>query len=140
MWPNTHPSRSDRRQFCIDACLSYRVAESVDDLSHVSLLPELQEYVIAPGQCSARDREIVEVCAEIQLVIVICDDGLRRLTRGEALVDKGAEVILFTYELTGLKTHIRTVTRLLPRWQQRLSHPFAGNLWLQRRRGGLQRA
>ncbi len=137
---STHPSRSVPRRFCLDACLSYRVIENVDNLSHVSLLPELQDYVSTPGQCSASDRKIAEVCGASQLVLVTCDSDFRRLIRGKTLVDEGLEVILFTYELEGLKTQIRTVTRLLPRWHQRLSHPYGANLWLQYRRGGLQRA
>lgn len=129
---------SDRsRRYCLDANLSYRLAEALSlvgwPVEHVSSVPGLGTDGLAPGRCDAEDPEIGRWCRDTNTVLVTFDDDFKvRRARAWSLTDGGAEVILFEYALPGLREPHAQLTRLLPAWDRELGRfDYGPRLWSQ---------
>lgn len=137
-------SRAEPRSvgFCLDANLSYRVADAIDlnvaDIIHVSRIDELS--ISASGSSNASDDEIAAWCATNERVLVTCDDDFRgRNARTTGLTSLGLEVIVFVAQLAGLRNQIESISRWVPAWEKQLAPmPYGARVWIQRSRGNLR--
>ncbi|MDE0700184.1 MAG: hypothetical protein F4Y27_02890 [Acidimicrobiaceae bacterium] len=139
--PNS-PAEPRSVGFCLDANVSYRVADAIDpsvaNIIHVSRVDELS--VSATGGSNASDEEIAAWCATKELVLVTCDDDFRgRNARTASLSSLGLEVIVFVAQLAGLRNQIETISQQVPAWEKQLAPmPYGPRVWIQYSRGGLR--
>ena len=139
--PSSAPRRSETR-FCLDANLSYRVAAAVDpstaNVIHISQVAGLS--VDAIGRSDAPDESVARWCAANEVVLVTCDDDFRgRAPRASELTRCGAEVIVFSYQVTGLQNQVDTIARRIASWKQTLEAlPYGERVWIQYQRGRLR--
>lgn len=126
-------------RYCLDASLSYRLAEALVLVSwpvtHVSLVPGLVSEGLPSGQCDATDPEIGRWCRDTGTVLVTLDDDFSaKRARAWSLTEGGAEVILFEYEMRGLREPHAHLTRALPAWDRELGrYDYGPRLWGQLR-------
>ena len=129
-------------RFCLDANLSFRVAEAIDpnvaDVIHVSRVAALA--ATARGRSDASDEDVARWCAAHERVLVTCDDDFRgRSARTAGLTELGLEVIVFVAELRGLHNQIDTISRRVTAWQDQLGvSPYGPRAWIQYSRGRLR--
>lgn len=123
---------------CLDANLSYRVAESLRmvgyEIAHVS---EWFPGSDRPGVCEARDEDIAHECGSRNYVLITCDKDFhtRWVTTG-VLADAGVEVIVFKNELAGLRHQHDQVTTLWRHWETSLcSSEYSHRVWEQGAKG-----
>ncbi|MGQ0431751.1 MAG: DUF5615 family PIN-like protein [Microthrixaceae bacterium] len=121
-------------RFCLDANLSVNVAEALrmvdHDVQHVSEITALGVGRVR-GQQPAEDPDIADYCARTETVLVTIDGDFRgRWAKSGALARAGAEVIVFTKDLVGLREQHQIVTQCLPGWYVDLgSQPYAHRIW-----------
>ncbi|MDE0162660.1 MAG: DUF5615 family PIN-like protein [Acidimicrobiaceae bacterium] len=126
-------------RFCLDANLSFRVAEAIDpnvaDVIHVSRVAALASS--ARGRSDASDEDVARWCAANERVLVTCDDDFRgRRARTSGLTELGLEVIMFVAQLRGLQYQIDTIARRVTAWQDHLGVLLYGpRTWIQYSRG-----
>lgn len=125
-----------RRGFCLDANLSYRIAQALQlveqPVMHVwDALPHRQTGT--PGQSRATDEEIARWCAQTEHVLVTVDEDFRgRWVRSGVLAAEGVEVIVFNRPPIGLDEQHLEVTRHLPYWKSTLEKsPYQHRVWAQ---------
>ena len=125
-------------RFCLDANISPRAAAGFDNVIHVSQVEALSRT--DSGHSNAHDYDIAVWRAENDYVLVTCDDDFRsRGQRTQSIQQTGVEVVVLTFELAGLSSHVSTIERRVPLWVQQLSpRPYAPRVWLQYRRGALR--
>lgn len=136
-------SSSARRRrsptFCLDANLSYKIAEAMKlielPIIHVSRIPGFRGAVT--GQSPVEDEVIAKWCATTKTVLVTQDeDFTTRWVRSGLLAQHGAEVIVYGYELLGLEVQHRTMVTHYPLWVARLEPlDYRHRVWQQGRRG-----
>ena len=136
------PSRPGGVRFCLDANLSFRVAEAIDpsiaDVIHVSRIAALAST--ARGRSDASDEDVARWCAANERVLVTCDDDFRgRNARTTGLTETGLEVIVLVAQLRGLQNQIDTISRRVTAWQRHLdAMPYGPRAWVQYSRGRLR--
>lgn len=125
------------RSYCLDAPISYRVAEALRwvgwDFVHVSEVEALRVPDTMTGQCKSPDELIAPWCVDNRKVLVTVDADFKgRSARSRLLAQQGLEVIVFDKEIKGaLEQHAR-VTYHLPFWEQALgSQPYGQRIWTQ---------
>lgn len=129
-------------RFCLDANLSFRVAEAIDpsvaDVIHVSRVAELTSA--SRGRSDAPDEDVARWCAANERVLVTCDDDFRgRRARSAGLAELGLEVIVFVAQLRGLHSQTDTISRKVSAWQDQLGAlPYGPRAWIQYARGRLR--
>ncbi len=122
-------------RFCLDANLSFRVAEAIDpnvaDVIHVSRVAALA--AVARGQSDAPDEDVARWCAANERVLVTCDDDFRgRTARTAGLTELGLEVIVFVAQLRGLDNQVDTISHRVTTWQDQLGAlPYGPRAWIQ---------
>ena len=136
------PSRPGGVRFCLDANLSFRVAEAIDpnvaDVIHVSRITALASA--ARGRSDASDEDVARWCATHERVLVTCDDDFRgRTARTAGLTELGLEVIVFVAQMRGLRNQTDTISRRVNAWQDQLGAlPYGPRAWVQYSRGRLR--
>lgn len=129
-------------RFCLDANLSFRVAEAIDpnvaDVIHVSRVAALAST--ARGRSDASDEDVACWCAANERVLVTCDDDFRgRRARTAGLTELGLEVIVFVAQLRGLQHQIDSISCRLIAWQDQLGAlPYGPRAWIQYSKGRLR--
>lgn len=103
------------------------------NVTHVSLVKELEKPDTPKGQCKAEDGEIAKWCSENGRVLVTGDEDFSgRWVRSGELAKHGVEVVVFDRELAGLRTQHERITRHLPHWVRALSaYPAGHRVWVQ---------
>ncbi len=124
--------------FCLDANISPRAAVGIDSLIHVSAVDALSRT--RSGHSNADDYDIAAWCAENEYVLVTCDSDFRsRQQRAQSIQAVGVEVVVFAYQLSGLRNHTSTISSRVPQWERQLNGlVYAPRVWLQHRRGALR--
>ena len=141
MLPNSPPNPR-RVRFCLDANISYLVADVIDpavaDIVHVSRVEALS--TTSSGRSNAPDEAVARWCAADERVLVTCDDDFRgRTARTAGLAESGLEVIVFSAQLSGLQNQIDTISRRVTSWQDQLGGlPYGPRIWIQYSRGALR--
>lgn len=129
-------------RFCLDANLSFRVAEASDpnvaDVIHVSRVAALASA--ARGRSDASDEDVARWCVASERVLVTCDDDFRgRSARTAELTELGLEVIVFVVQLRGLDNQVDTIFRRVTTWQHQLDAlPYGPRAWGQYYKGRLR--
>ena len=128
---------STERRYCLDANISYRVAEALSlvtwPVTHVSLVEELGSDDLLLGRSDATDADIGRWCRETRTVLITLDDDFKaRRARAWTIAGEGAEVVLFEYALAGVRQPHAEFTRLLPVWERELGrYGYGPRLWRQ---------
>lgn len=131
------------RTFCLDSCLSYRVAEAliIVDYAVTSVANEFPHPRGNPGGATGiSDEEIAARCALSELVLVTVDDDFAtKWVKSHLLAEQGLEVIVFSRQIEGLQEQHRRITSHYPDWQTKLDeHPYGYRVWEQPMRGRLR--
>lgn len=131
------PSGRRSLRFCLDANISYKVAQALATVelpfTHVALEPSLGTGRVR-GQQPASDKDIAEFCAKTEHVLVTIDSDFRgSWERSGVLARAGVEVIVFTTDLVRLEEQHRVVTACLPGWRRELEAitPYGYRRWNQ---------
>lgn len=136
--PSGRPDSPERR-YCLDANISYRVADALSlvtwPVTHVSLVEELGSDDFLPGRSDATDADIGRWCGETRTVLITLDDDFNaRRARAWTMADEGAEVVLLEYDVRGVRQPHAEITRLLPVWERELGrYEYGPRLWRQTR-------
>lgn len=125
---------ANERSFCLDADLSYRVADALApfwSICHISAHPENPSTTV--GQCSLGDDALAPWIAENKLVYVTIDSGFSgRWVKSGLLSDHGIEAIVFTRDIKGDREQMSRITRHLPNWQEALAdYDYGFRVWEQ---------
>jgi len=141
--PPDRPRQPDELGFVLDAQISYRVADALALVGlpflHVSKVPGFGDPAVR-GRAPVEDADIAKWCGVTGRILVTADGDFKgRWVRSGLLARHGAEVIVFTEELVGLREQHLRITTGYSHWPARLAAHQAGHrVWLQGRRGLLQ--
>lgn len=130
------PAASYPRRFCLDANLSYKVAQALTivELPFVHVAEALPTPPGTPrGRQPRPDSDVAKWCGQTSHVLVTIDtDFHTRWIKTGLLAAHGVEVVVFSEDLKGLTAQHARVTRHYPYWQSVLGRgPYLHRVWMQ---------